>query len=63
MKKRMLVTRPEYDLTTQYLSSYASIVIKFAEDRGILVTDLTYGNVTKDNFNSKVKSLNPSFYS
>lgn len=61
MKKRMLVTRPECDLTTQYLSSYANIMIKFAKDNGISVTDLTYGNVTKNNFNNMVKSLNPSF--
>jgi hypothetical protein len=59
MKKRMLVTRPEYDLTTQYLSSYAGLNIKFAKDNGILVTDMTYGNISKNNFNNIVKNTNP----
>lgn len=59
MRKRLLVARPEYDDTTFYLSSYSSLVIKFAEDNNIPVTDFKHGNVNKKNVCEFIEKRNP----
>ena len=48
MSQRLLVTRPEHDDTTTYLSHYAKLVIKYAEDKGVLVTDFKPGTIKKE---------------
>ena len=40
MSKKYLVTRPEYDETTHYLSKWCEKTIEFAEQKGIKVLDL-----------------------
>ena len=47
MSQRLLVTRPEHDTTTTYLSHYAKQIIKFAEEKGIPVKDFSSGSVKK----------------
>jgi len=59
MSKKLLVTRPEHDLTTTYLSGYAKSVIKFAEDKGIGVKDFSSGNVKREVVEKFIKKQNP----
>jgi len=59
MFKGILVTRPEHDQTTKYLSCYAKLVIKYAENKGIQVKDFKSGNVKKGEFSKFIQKQNP----
>lgn len=61
MSKNVLVTRPEYDYTTRYISAWSEKVIIFAESKGNLVLDLFQKRATKKEFESIVHKKNPSF--
>lgn len=59
MSKSLLVTRPNYDQTTNYLYFWSALVIKEAKKRGIDVYDLSGKKATKNNFDSYLKSRKP----
>lgn len=42
MKHSMLVTRPNFDLTTRYISIWAKKIIALAKEKGGAVFDLVY---------------------
>ena len=48
MSKKLLVTRPEHDDTTTYLSHYSKLVIKYAKDNLVPVKDFKPGTVKKE---------------
>jgi len=59
MSQRLLVTRPEHDDTTTYLSHYAKLVIKYAKEKGIAVTDFKPGTVKKETINKFMEKQKP----
>jgi len=59
MSKKILVTRPEHDVTTKYLSSYAKLVIKYAQEKGIFVKDFEQGNIKKQEIEMFIQKQNP----
>lgn len=59
MPKRLLVTRPEHDDTTKYLSCYAKLVIKYADDNDIAVKDFEAGTVTRKEVTKFIEKQHP----
>lgn len=55
----VIITRPNYDITTRYISAWAEEVIKFAQEKSIKVTDLENTKVNKEDFESRIKKLEP----
>jgi len=56
---KMIVTRPQYDITTRYLSVWAGEVINFAQKKRIEVIDLFKDKANKNDFTGRVKKLKP----
>lgn len=56
---KMIVTRPQYDTTTKYLSVWAEEVINFAKKNKIEVIDLLKHKANKKDFVGRVKKLQP----
>ncbi len=54
-----LITRPEHDDTTHYLSNWGKETIKVAENQGVRVLDLHGERANKKEFESKIKKLSP----
>jgi len=61
MSKRILVTRPNYDLATIYLFHWSSPVIKLGRQKAFQVTDLSGSKANEADFTSRVVKTNPSF--
>ena len=55
-----LITRPEHDDTTHYLSNWSKETINLAESRGWKVLDLHGERANKNEFESKMKKLSPN---
>jgi len=55
-----LITRPEHDDTTHYLSNWSKETIKIAEGQGWKVLDLHGERANKNEFESKMKKLSPN---
>lgn len=60
MKKTMLITRPEHDDTTHYLSSWSKEAIIIAQKKGILVLDLHREKANKKITVSMLSKQNPT---
>ena len=58
--RMMLVTRPDYDPGTKYLSSWSQILIEEARAKGIEVLDLPGTKATKSEFEGRLKKKQPS---
>jgi len=56
---KMIVTRPQHDITTKYLSVWAGEVIVFAKKKRIEVFDLFKAKANKNDFEGRVKKLHP----
>ncbi|MFA6551075.1 MAG: hypothetical protein WCV41_00890 [Patescibacteria group bacterium] len=56
---KMIVTRPQYDITTRYLSVWAAEVINFAKEKKVEVIDLLKDKANKKDFVGRVKKLQP----
>lgn len=56
-----LITRPDYDLATRYLSSWSEEIIAFAKKKIKSVIDLKGKKVTKKELMGRLSKLNPSF--
>ncbi len=54
-----LITRPEHDDTTHYLSYWSRENIDIAESNGFKVLDLHREKAEKEEFENKVRNLNP----
>lgn len=60
MSKEILITRPNYDYTTRYISAWAKKVIEFAKSKGYTVLDLKEKRAIKKEFESMISKRNPS---
>ena len=56
---KMIVTRPQHDVITKYLSVWAEEVINFAKKKRIEVIDLLKDKANKKDFVGRVKKLQP----
>lgn len=56
---RLLITRPEYDITTRYLSRWSEKIIKKAESKGINVIDLWRGKANRKRVIGILEKRNP----
>lgn len=61
MSRPLLLTRPEYDLPTNYLSHWSEPVIKLAKQKGLRTIDLAGNKANKADFTGRVKKTDPSF--
>lgn len=59
MNRAFLVTRPNHDLTTNYLFYWSLLVIKKAKEKGFQVLDLKGRKANKKNFDSYIKRHKP----
>ncbi|HIH15563.1 MAG: hypothetical protein QT08_C0020G0032 [archaeon GW2011_AR17] len=58
---KVLITRPEHDDTTYYLSHWSKQAINFAESKGIKVFDLNRENANKKKFEGILEKQKPDF--
>lgn len=58
---RMLVTRPDFDRTTRYISGWAEKVIDFAKEKNVGVLDLHASRANRKVFESMLRKRRPSF--
>ena len=56
---KIIVTRPQHDVTTKYLSAWAEEIIYFAQDKSFEVIDLSKEKANKNDFAGRVKKLKP----
>lgn len=59
MEKRLLITRPEYDDTTHYLSNWSKASLRAATSKGVRVFDLDRERATKAEVESMLTKQNP----
>jgi len=60
MKHSMLVTRPNFDLTTRYISIWAKKIIALAKSKGDAVFDLDKKRANRKEFESVIRKKEPS---
>jgi len=60
MSKSMLITRPDHEIVTKYCCIWSEDVIRFASQKFIDVYDLKGKKANRKEFESYVKSKNPS---
>lgn len=56
---KMIVTRPQHDVTTRYISAWAVDIIDSAEQKGIDVINLAKDKAIRKEFEGRVKKLRP----
>lgn len=56
----LLITRPDHEPTTKYLSAWSEKIIKLAKDKSQKVIDLKGKKVTRKEFEGRISKLNPS---
>lgn len=61
MPKSMLITLPDFDITTSYVSVWSEEIIRIAERNGIKVIPIRGDGITKSHVTSDIESKNPSF--
>lgn len=61
MSGMLLVIRPKHDDTTHYLFHWAQEIINLAKEKGIKVLDLDKERANKNEFESVVAKMRPSF--
>jgi len=60
MDKTILITRPDHDITTRYLSKWCQKVIDLALKKGIKVLDLRREKVNEKELTSRISKMKPS---
>lgn len=60
MNRSVLITRPNYDYTTRYISAWAKKVIEFAEERGYSVFDLDGERAKQQELASVISKKDPT---
>jgi len=56
MTKKLLITRPDYETTTNYLFKWSEKLITEANDMGIIVDDLKSNFANRKEFDKKIKN-------
>ncbi|MFH1361592.1 MAG: hypothetical protein ABIH69_02940 [bacterium] len=56
---RLVVTRPQHDVTTSYLFVWAKEIINLAENKGVQVTDLQGENANRHELEGRIRKLQP----
>lgn len=59
MSKTYLITRPEHDSTTHYLSHWSEETINTAQNKGMKVLDLNRENANRQKFENIIKKMSP----
>lgn len=59
MSKSFLITRPEHDNTTNYLSRYSELIIEFSKKKGIIFFDFRKDRVIKAEIKKLINKKNP----
>ncbi len=57
---RIIITRPEHDPATRYLSHWSNHVIKTANKKNIEVTDLRKEKAIKKELEGRLRKINPT---
>ena len=60
-KKTILATRPDFELTTKYISSWASKVLEFAREKEVVVFDLAKEKANRQELETVVREQSPDF--
>lgn len=55
----IIITRPEHDVTTRYLSSWGKKIIDVAKEKGLSIYDLHKEKVNQKEFTGRVSKLDP----
>lgn len=55
----LIVTRPQHDITTRYLSCWAAEVISLARGKGMTVVDLVNDKANRNAFDGRAEKLRP----
>lgn len=55
----LIVTRPQHDVTTKYISAWAEDIIAFAKSKGLSVIDLVKQKANRKEFESRLNKLSP----
>lgn len=61
MAQHLLITRPEYDYTTRYISEWAEKYLKLAKEKGYSLIDLKRERANRQEFESVIKKKKPEF--
>lgn len=61
MRNNILITRPDHDPTTRYLSCFAQQVIEITQKYDHQITDLKGKRANKNEFESIIKKTSPDF--
>lgn len=56
---KLLVTRPEHDPTTRYISCWAGVIIDLARSKGVTIFDLQRAKANRKEFEGRMKKLHP----
>lgn len=56
---KLLVTLPQHDITTKYISAWAKDIIEFAKQRGIEVIDLADHKANRKDFEGRINKVKP----
>lgn len=56
---RLIVTRPQHDVPTNYLSCWAEEIIKLAKEKGLDVIDLVRDKANRKELEGRIRKLSP----
>lgn len=60
MNDSLLVTRPNFDLTTRYISVWAEKIVEFAKSKNKIVFDLRKERANREEFESMIRKHSPN---
>jgi len=60
-KKTILATRPDFELTTKYISSWAKKVLDFAQEKEVVVFDLDKEKANRQALEAVIREQSPDF--
>ncbi|OGI34323.1 MAG: hypothetical protein A2259_03350 [Candidatus Moranbacteria bacterium RIFOXYA2_FULL_43_15] len=60
MSKSLLITRPNYEITTRYLYVWNKEVIRKVKDKGVAVMDLQKEKANRKEFEGRMRKINPA---
>lgn len=61
MNRMLLITRPDHDITTHYLSVWSKKIIELADKKNISVLDLKRKKANKKELKSRISKMKPLF--
>lgn len=61
MAQHLLITRPEYDYTTRYISAWAEKYLELAGEKGYAIIDLKRERANRKEFESIIQKKKPEF--